>query len=381
MTRILHLRSSCGLYGADRALLDLCEGLSQRDLQPIVGSIVRTGVEDLLGQEAIRRGLRTMRLDSTGRVDLAAARALVQRLESQRIGLIHAHDYKSLSLAIVATRLNGIPVVATYHGDTAATPALRAYEALARVLGNATRGVTAVSAPLAKKLGRWIHTAPIHHIPNGIRAGAPCSESERTAARSTFGIPSDAQVIASVGRLSVEKGHAVLLEAMRRLRRPPVLLLAGEGPLQESLGERATGLDVRWLGFVAEPRPVYAAADAVVLPSLTEGLPLVALEAMALARPLVATQVGELPTLLCDGAGALCRSNDAGDLARVLQQVLDLPVHRSEMAARARRRVLEQYTLERTAERHLRELYAPVLGARNETEPHRPAGWAGARAG
>jgi glycosyltransferase involved in cell wall biosynthesis len=381
MTAVLHLRSSCGLYGADRAMLELCEALAERPgLRPVVGSIVRRGIADVLGEEAQRRKLATLRIESTGRLDLAAARTLAIKLRALGIGLIHAHDYKSLSMAVLVSRFTGTPVVATYHGDTAATFALRGYEALGRVLGNATSGVSAVSVPLCHSLQSWIRTAKVHHIPNGIRAQPPCGELERADARRSFELPADAMVICAVGRLSVEKGHAVLLDALRSLPRPPWLLVAGAGPLERALKERALDLPVRWLGFVDDARPVYAACDLVVLPSLTEGLPLVALEAMALGRPLLATAVGELPSLLADGAGALCRPNDAAALARALVELLDQPVRREEQTARARQRVHEHYALERTAERIVRELYAPVLGTAGAPHPGL-WGWTQARTG
>jgi glycosyltransferase involved in cell wall biosynthesis len=373
MIRVLHLRSSCGLYGADRALLDLCEGLGAR-MHPIVGSIVTAGREDVLGTEAVRRGLRTTRIDSRGRADLASVAALAERIRSLQIELLHAHDYKSLSLALLAAHRVHVPVVATFHGDTAATPALRVYEALARVLGNATRGVAAVSAPLCRTLRGWIRTAPVWHIPNGIRAPSPCSADERDAARRLFDLPPDAEVLAIVGRLSVEKGHLVLLDALRRLPERPVLLVAGEGGMEAALRARAAGLEVRWLGFRADTRPVYAAADAVVLPSLTEGLPLVALEAMALGRPLVASAVGELPTLLSRDAGVLVPPGDRDQLAASLQQVLADAPKRARMAGLARERVQRHYRLESTAERYAKALYAPAL-ERSVRDAGSAAGW------
>ena len=360
MNRVLHLRSSCGLYGANRAVLDLSEAL-RGGLHSVVGSIVTGERDDVLGAEAARRGLHTTRIESRGRADFASVAALAERIRALGISLLHAHDYKSLVLALLAGRRAKVPVVATYHGDTAATRSLRAYEALARALGNATRGVAAVSSPLARSLRAWIRTAPVLHIPNGIRAPAPCTDAERVAARARFELPPDAAVLAVVGRLSVEKGHTVLFEALRSLSQKPVVLVAGEGALGTELRQRTAGLDVRWLGFTGDTRPVYAAADVVVLPSLTEGLPLVALEAMALCRPLVASAVGGLPALLSPGVGVLVPPGDIRALAGALQQVLADGSGRARRAALGRERVLRHYGLESMAERYAKALYAPAL--------------------
>lgn len=362
MIRVLHLRSSCGLYGADRALLDLA-GATRLPLEPVIGSVVR-GEQDELGDEAGRRGLVTWRIQSDGKADFTAANALAARIWAEDVSLVHAHDYKSLALGLVAARAKSIPVVATYHGDTSATPALIAYEALARGLANLTRGVAAVSAPLAKKLTRWVRLAKVHHIPNGIRLGAPCTDEERDAARAELGIAPEAKVVAIIGRLSVEKGHATLIDAVRRMAQRPVIMVAGEGPLRRELEVRARGLDVRWLGFVRETRKVYAAANAIAMPSLTEGLPLVGLEAMALGRPLVASAVGELPTMLRGRAGALVPPGDVDELTHALEAVLRDGSFAAELSRNALQTVRREYALDKMADRYAELLYGPALADR-----------------
>ncbi|HZA51305.1 MAG TPA: glycosyltransferase family 4 protein [Myxococcaceae bacterium] len=360
MTRILHLRSSCGLYGAERALLELA-GATRGPYDAIIGSIVRPQREDVLGPEARRRGLPTLRMESLGRIDWSSARALAQTAALEGVGLLHAHDYKSLSLAaLIAPRLR-IPAIATFHGETGATVALSLYEGVARVLGNLTNGVAAVSEPLARKLRKWTRAAPVHFIPNGIPAGEPCTADERRAARQHLAIPADAPVLAVIGRLSPEKGHAVLFQALKTISSRATVLVAGDGPLETALRVEAQGLDVRWLGFVEMTRPAYAAADVVVMPSLTEGLPITALEAMALGRTLVASSVGELPRMLAGGAGRLVPPGDVAALADALQGVLASAEEREAMVTRARERVRQEYSIERTAERYARLLYAPAL--------------------
>lgn len=362
MSRVLHLRSSCGLYGADRALIDLASA-TRAPFEAIVGSIVRPDREDELGDEAKRRGLATLRVESSGKVDFASAKWLAERVREDGISLLHAHDYKSLSIAaLIATRVR-VPIVATFHGDTGANLSLQAYEALARLLGNTTRAVAAVSEPLAQKLRRWAPFTKVHQIPNGIRLSTPCSDDERAQARAALRIAPDRQVVAVIGRLSKEKGHQVLFRALRvaALHDQPVVLLAGDGELRESLKPLAEGLDVRWLGFVREPRAIYAAADVIAMPSLTEGLPLVGLEAMATGRPLVASAVGELPAMLADHAGFLARPGDEASLAAALMTALGDELARKVAADKALVRVRAQYSLASMAERYAELLYAPAI--------------------
>jgi len=299
-----------------------------RPYLPIVGAIGRPGTRIALAEEARRRGLAAVRFESTSRFDLRCARAVARVALEQGVGLLHAHDFKALFVAIVAGVLARVPVVATFHGDTRSTLAVRAYEMAARILGNFTRGVAAVSRALERTLRRWVRAAPVAFVPNGLPPCVPASEAERAAARARFDVAEQAYCIAVIGRLAAEKGHRVLLEAVRQVR--ATVLVAGDGPLADELRDEARLLDVRFLGYLDDARDVFAAADVVAIPSLTEGLPLTALEAMAAGRCVVASAVGELPELLAGGAGVLVPAGDAAALSDALA-ALRLPAAREKV--------------------------------------------------
>jgi glycosyltransferase involved in cell wall biosynthesis len=328
---VLHLRQGTALYGADRAVLALSLSTPQ-PYRPIVGAIARPGAPDTLVEEARRRGLDAVRFDSVSRLDLRCARAVAKVAREQGVRLLHAHDFKALFVAVVAGVLARVPVVATFHGDTRSTTAVRLYEAVARVLGNFTRGVAVVSRALEKTVRRWVRAAPVSFVPNALPPAVPIAAEERAAARARLGIDPAAWCIALIGRLAPEKGHRVLFEAVRGL--PATLLIAGDGPLRGELEQAARGLDARFVGYVDDARDVFAAADLVALPSLTEGLPLAALEALALGRCVVASAVGELPDLLADGAGVLVPPEDAHALSDALRRLRDAGI-RAAIEARA----------------------------------------------
>jgi glycosyltransferase involved in cell wall biosynthesis len=310
---ILHLRQGAALYGADRAVLALGTA-TEAPYQAMVGAIARPGTPDDLGDEARRRGLTAFRFDSAKRFDLTCAKAVARVARENGVQLIHAHDFKALFVGLMAGFYARIPVVATFHGETGSTRAVKLYEAFARFLGNFTRGVAAVSRVLEKKLRRSIRRVPISFVPNGLPELQPISDEERSKAREAYAV--DGFCVAVIGRLSIEKGHRVLLEA---LPEDTTLLVAGDGPLRAELEKAAEGLDVRFLGYLEDARPVFAAADVIAMPSLTEGLPLTALEALALGRCLVASAVGELPDLLGGGAGVLVPPGDAHALSEALR--------------------------------------------------------------
>jgi len=328
---VLHLRQGSALYGADRAVLALSASMPPPYV-PIVGAITRPGTPHPLAEEARRRGLAAVRFDSASRFDLGCARAVARLSIEQGVRLLHAHDFKALFIAVVAGILARVPVVVTFHGETRSTVPVRVYELVARLLGNFTRGVAAVSRALERKLKRWVRVAPVAFVPNGLPPAAPISMAERKAARASLGLEDGAYVIAALGRLAPEKGHRILLKAAQGL--PATLLIAGDGPLRDTLAAAAQGLDARFLGYREDVRSVFAAADVIALPSLTEGLPLVALEALALGRCVVASAVGELPELLADGAGIVVPPGDAQALSDALARLRD-PAVRAPLAARA----------------------------------------------
>jgi glycosyltransferase involved in cell wall biosynthesis len=316
---VLHLRQGNALYGADRALLALGSATAA-PYQALVGAIGRPGDPDALGDEARRRGLLALRFDSASRFDLTCARAVARAAREHGVKLLHAHDFKALFVGVVAGMLARIPVVATFHGDTGSTRAVRVYEGFARVLANFTRGAVAVSRALEGKLRRSVRRVPVSFVPNGLPAPRAISAEERLGVRETFKV--SGFCVAVIGRLSVEKGHRVLFEALRSLG-GVTLLVAGDGPLREELTKAAAGLDARFLGYLDDARAVFAAADVIAMPSLTEGLPLTALEALAFGRCLVASAVGELPEVLEGGAGVLVPPGDVKKLSEALAALQD----------------------------------------------------------
>lgn len=144
---------------------------------------------------------------------------------------------------------------------------------------------------------------------------------------------SNEQTVLLLGRLAKEKGHALLLEAFKILgsRRPSLIaMFAGVGPLEAELKAKckAAGLtdQVRFLGYRQDLQRLLAAADLVVLPSISEGLPLAAVEALAAARPIVATAVGGTPEVVLDGqTGLLIAPNDSAALAEAMHRLLTDP--------------------------------------------------------
>ncbi|HMI57260.1 MAG TPA: glycosyltransferase [Gemmatimonadaceae bacterium] len=198
--------------------------------------------------------------------------------------------------------------------------------------------------------------------------------SARTARRSTglrseLGLAPGELLIVSVGNLYPVKGHAVLIDALAKLRdrRGWRVAIAGRGEEEPRLRAQAAaagiGDRVHLLGFRDDIADILAAGDLFTMPSLSEGLPLALVEAMSFGLPVVVTRVGGVPEVVTDGVeGFLVPPSDPGALAAALGALLDDASRRRQMGEAARTRALRDYALSTMADRYER-LYRGQPGA------------------
>jgi glycosyltransferase involved in cell wall biosynthesis len=176
-------------------------------------------------------------------------------------------------------------------------------------------------------------------------------------------------VLGVVGRLSREKGHALLIAAMGALRaeRPDAqLLIVGSGPLEAELRAQVEALDlggcVQFLGYLQDIPQILSRLSILVVPSLSDALPRVALEGMLMELPVVGTRTGGIAEIILDGeTGLLVPPGDSAALARACGHLLSHPEEGSRMGRRGRERVLSAFHPAQFIARH-EELYATALG-------------------
>lgn len=298
--------------------------------------------------------------------DPRAGRALRAAVAALRPDVVHHHTSRALSLAPYLQR--GVVQVVTRRMDYAP----RGAGPYVRWLYSRMDAVIAISrAARAALVARGIAEGRIAIVPSGV-AVESFRSLDRAAARRELGIVDDRQVVAMVASLHVRKGHAVLLEALAEIFRAggrPLCLAAGTGPEGDALHDQATklGVDgvVRWLGQVADVRPVLAAADLVVMPSLAEGLGVAAIEAMAAGRAVVASRVGGLPELIDDDRqGLLVPPGDPHALAGAIARCLAEAPLRARLGAAGRERA-EAFST-RAMARGTEAVYERALAARRD---------------
>lgn len=238
------------------------------------------------------------------------------------------------SLGIIAGRLAGLRTL-TYipmthpEGTFARSAAVAAVrQAMVRPFYQLPHTLVTISERMAGYL-RGRRAGPIYVVENGIPLGRPLVDAERVQMRASLGIAASDRLMAMIGRIEYgQKRHDLALEALSIARRSDQrlhLLLVGNGPDREDLAQRVRrmrlGEVVHFRDWQQDVSPYYGAADAVLLPSRYEGVPLVMLEAMYFRRKVIGADVDGMADML--PAGWRFRSGDAEDLARLMLAIDD----------------------------------------------------------
>ena len=364
--KIVQVAGSAQWAGGERQLLDLMGALDPSRFAfevicPEPGPLVERLAE---------RGVSARVVPLAPLINPAAASRLARALRDSRPDCVQSHGARSNFYARLACRREGLRHIATVHNDLAAYPVgalkRRLYGALDRWSSRWSETVVCVSESLRRgQLAEGVEASRIKVIRNGVDTKVFDPEKARPSAlRSAWG-GGDAALVGLVGRMTEQKGHAVLLEALERLKPRGARVKAvfvGDGPLRGELERRAgaPGLagSVVFAGVRSDMPDVLAALDLVALPSLSEGLPYVLLEALAMERPVVASAVdGVLEVVPADRRGArLVPPRDPEALAAAVEELLAGPAAASRMAREGLERVRSDFSLDAMA-RRWEELY------------------------
>ncbi|HWM09597.1 MAG TPA: glycosyltransferase [Solirubrobacteraceae bacterium] len=310
-------------------------------------AIPRPGFAAFSLEDAVEDGIRTLRVRyrrpflrpaamGFQLLGMLAARRRLRR-EGWRPDIVHAHVFEAAPPALALGRLDRAPVVVTEHYTGFQRGLVTGYDrTLARLSFEHADLVAPVSAELAGRLRALAPRAAFEIVPNVVDtaefAPAPAPVAARGGAR-----------LLNVAALAEKKGHRYLLEALAELP-DATLEIVGDGELRGELERRARALGVddrvRFLGERPkhEVAELMRAADAFVLPSLAENLPVVLIEAQASGLPAVATDVGGVSELVDEAAGALVSPADPAALAGAIRATLARRLDSAALAARARER-------------------------------------------
>lgn len=368
MKTILYSIETSGPGGAEKMLISLVDSLDRSRFRAVICLLKKGWLHDQL----LARGHLTYVNPLHSTVDVRWVRRAMSLLKSERVDVMHAHEFYMNAYSALLAKLTGIPSVTTIHGknySSAKWYRRAAYRAVSR-----TTKMIAVSTGIADFLSRdvGIDASRLTTVRNGIDASvfAPTPQGKANA-RADLGLSMQQPVIGCLGNLYPVKGHTHLIEAAAAICRrycDAVFLFAGRGHMLETLQQQAAQLGIernmRFLGFREDTPALLAAMDVFVLPSLSEGLPLSLLEAMAAEKGIVASEVGGIPEVIVSGQnGFLVRPADPPGLAEKILALLDAPDRASAMAQRARTDVLANFDIAAMT-RTYEEMYESLAASR-----------------
>jgi glycosyltransferase involved in cell wall biosynthesis len=297
-----------------------------------------------------------VRLAAPHRQYVTQYRSVVSALRGLHARVAHTHGAHADVLGGLAARSVGIPQMSTLHGFIDGGRKQRLFEWLQLRQLRSAAAVVAVSSGIVERACRaGVPGDRIHLIPNAAPESPVLSRSD---ARERLGLPAGGAVIGWVGRVSHEKGPEAFVDVIAALQGDPEIMgvMIGDGPRLPAVRELGGALissgRLRLLGSIAEARQLLSAFDVLALTSVTEGTPMVVLEAMRAGVPVVSTQVGGVPALLADGAGSLVEYGDWTAFARAVEAVLFTSGMASRIREHAFARVRADYALDRWWERY-----------------------------
>jgi len=363
--RILFVITGLELGGAEVQLWRLCQELSSRGWSLRVVSLIPPGtVGNWLRESGIEVGTLEM---TRGIASPAAIGRLVREMEEFGPELVHSHMFHANLLARIACLLRtGTPLVNSSHVEERG---LRAQHLAYRLTARACVRFHCVSRRALERLAgsRAVAAERLVYIPNGVPEPTVAADSrERLRDQLEIGA---GFVYLCAGRLHPDKDPGNLVDAFARVSAEDPrsrLLIAGDGPLEREIRAQIARLgiesQVRVLGARSDLPELMRCSDALVIPSRSEALPLVLLEAALARLPVVATAVGDIPEVVEDGrSGLLCRPQDGASLATRMLEIRGLqPERRRQLAEVLHERVSREYALERVVSRW-EDLYAEVL--------------------
>ena len=391
--RVLRVIARLNTGGPALHVAYLAKGLETRGYHTtlVAGRLARG--EDSMAFVAEEMGvdivsLRELHRDISPIYDPVAVARIVREIRRVRPHILHTHTAKAGAVGRAAALIAGDAappiVVHTYHGhvlrgyfDPVMTQIFKETE---RALARHTTRLVAVGPEVRDDLVE-LGVAPAEKF-SVIRLGIDLDSrvlndaAARAEHRRLFGVPDDRFVVGWIGRMtSIKRVPDVLLSFKRLLELgvDATLCLVGDGPDREPAERQAKELGIARhvlsLGYQRDVSAYYAMFDALVLPSANEGTPVVAIEALAASRPVVATRVGGVPDVVTEGTdGFLLEVGDIDGIANALATLARDPELRRRMGESGRERVLPRYRVERLVD-DVDALYRELLSRQGLRPP------------
>jgi glycosyltransferase involved in cell wall biosynthesis len=353
--------------GGERVFAQIINRLP-RDRYKVIVACLPGGIFE---EQIKEYGARLEPLDLRKRFNPKIVLRLAGLMKREKIDIVHSQGGRADFFARITAKLMKVPVMVS----TIAMP-IEGYDVnrikksiyifLDRFSERFVDRFMVVSESLRKTLieRHRVHPEKVTTIYNGIEVDEYSIDgkgvgNQASEHKKEFGLENDVPIIGAIGRLVWQKGLEYLLEAIPEIIKkfPRIkFLIVGEGSLRESLEMKSERLKIKeniiFTGFRKDIKTILASIDILAMPSLQEGLPMILLEAMAMAKPIVATHIDGISELLDNGrTGALAPARDSRALAAAIIDLLSHGDKASQMGLAARKAVEEKFSVETMVEK------------------------------
>jgi glycosyltransferase involved in cell wall biosynthesis len=342
--------------GTERLVIEICKQLAER-IEPMVCCLDERGA---WAQELESLGIPVVALGRRPGFQPELSREIARLITANGIDIVHCHHYSPYVYGLMASLMTNAKLLFTEHGRLSDGKPSRKRQLINPFLSLLPGRVFAVSADLKRHMvAEGFPARCIRVVYNGVDPGTRPSSAQRAAAREVLGIPPDAFVVGTAGRLDPVKNLDVMLQVQQMLRnkvKRAYAVIIGDGPERGDLAARADALaiadSVIFTGYRPDVRALLPAFDVYLNCSTYEGVSLTILEAMAAALPVVATPVGGNPEVVVDQETGYLISSRPRLLADTLAHLAFDARLRRAMGDAARWRVIRHFSIARMVDEY-----------------------------
>lgn len=354
---ILHLVNGLAIGGAEKKLLDLVRSTDKEKYNVVVCSVGQGGP---LQKEFEKLNLKVIVFRKKFAFDFSLIFKVARLIREEHIDIVQTTLLYADLIGAIAAKIAKVPIVISWetvsHGANDCLRVKLRHKLGYRFAMKFVKKIVAVSNETRDSIikSRGIQSDKLLTIHYGVDL-RKYNGADGATNKKELGISGDAPVIGIVARLEEVKGHKYFVQAIPKLieKFPNIkCILIGDGSLRKSLETQVEELNLKscfhFLGFRDDVQAWLNAMDIFVLPSISEGLPNVVLEAMACKKPVIATAVGGIPEAVIDGVtGSLIPPRDSDAIAQAISKLLENDKLTEELGSKSRLRVEEEFSLER----------------------------------
>jgi len=359
--KLLFVIDNLEFGGGERVFAQIINGLPSERYEIFLAS----GPGEELHLSLSQKDVFCIPLDFSKRVNPSLSVRLARIIKDKKIDLVHGQGGRAEFYARIATKLAGsVKYVSTIAMPVEGYDVRPLRKKTYRLFDSTTEKYVDTFIVVSDVLKNTLihqHRIPpekVKRIYNGIEINLydpAISESQRTKTRNYFGVRKEDVLIGALGRLVWQKGFEHLLHAARellKLNKNIKILLVGDGPLKEKLKSQASDLEIdnciTFTGFRSNITEILSAIDILVIPSLLEGFPMVTLEGMAMAKPIVATRIDGITEQISDGVeGILVPPKDPDSLAKAIMKIIEDKNLTRTLGVNARRKVEKEFSVKK----------------------------------